>query len=74
VIALREPASQRIPRLAASPLLAWLAYLRFCRFVVTHTNSSASLKAAAVAARAFRSAAPAVIAEIRTKLFALLRR
>jgi len=59
---------------AASPLLARLACLRFCRFAVTRANSSANLKDAAVAARAFRSSAPAAVAEILSRLFALLRR
>jgi hypothetical protein len=34
-------------------LLAWIAYLIFCRYLVNTTKDPASLKYAAVAARAF---------------------
>jgi hypothetical protein len=39
--------------LAVTSLLAWISYLAFCRFLVNKTNDPASLKYAAVAARAF---------------------
>jgi len=39
-------------------LVSWIVYMRFCRFLVTNTKSSASLKDAAVAAEAFRNTAP----------------
>ncbi len=59
---------------AASPLLARLACLRLCRFAVTRANGPASLSDAAAAAGALRSAAPAAVAGIPARLFALLRR
>lgn len=37
-------------------LLRWISYLLFCWHVVKRTNSSASLRDAAIAARAYRSA------------------
>ena len=39
--------------LAGTSLLAWIAYLIFCRYMVNKTNDPASLKYAATAARAF---------------------
>ncbi len=60
--------------LAVTSLLAWLAYLLFCYRLVIRTSDSASLKHAAVAARAFGSAAPAAIAQAVTRLLAHARR
>ena len=54
--------------------LAWVAYLLFCYRLVIRTSDSASLKHAAVAARAFGSAAPAAIAQAVTRLLAHARR
>jgi hypothetical protein len=50
--------------LAGASLLAWIAYLHFCRFLVKFTNSSASLRDAAVAAKVFRAAGPAAMAKV----------
>lgn len=59
---------------AVTSLLAWLAYLLFCYRPVIRTSDSASLKHAAVAARTFRSAAPAAIAQTLIRLLAHARR
>jgi hypothetical protein len=56
---------------AVIPLLAWIAYLLFCCFLVNKTNDPASLKHAAVAARAFRGAAPAALAQALGKVLTL---
>jgi hypothetical protein len=37
-------------------LLGWIWYLNFCRFLVKRTNSSASLRDAAIAAKAYKAA------------------
>jgi hypothetical protein len=52
---LERPVALFIPIvvLAGTSLLAWVAYLIFLRFLVNKTNDAASLKHAAVAARAF---------------------
>lgn len=39
--------------LAVTSLLGWIAYLIFCRYLVSTTKDPASLKYAAIAARAF---------------------
>jgi hypothetical protein len=49
---------------AICPLLAWVAYLLFCWSLVKRTNSSSSLKDAAVAARAFRAAGLMSVAQV----------
>ena len=54
-----------------TPLAAWLAYLLFCRWLVKQTHNAEDLKHAANAARAFRGAAPAAIAQVLVKLFSL---
>ena len=58
---------------AVVPLLSWLAYLRFCRWLVSQSKDPSCLHDAAVAAKAFRASAPAV-AEVVAKLAALMRR
>jgi hypothetical protein len=60
--------------LAVTSLASWIAYLVFCKFLVTHTNDSTSLRDAAVAAKAFRAAAPAAIAQAVARLVTLLHR
>jgi hypothetical protein len=52
----------------ACTLAAWIAYLRFCRFLVLHTNKSDSLKDAAEAAKAFRRSTPSALATAIPKL------
>ena len=44
--------------------LSWLGYLSFCRFLVRQTKNSACLPDAAIAAKAFRAAAPAAVARM----------
>jgi hypothetical protein len=60
-----------IPSVAA--LAGWFGYLLFCRFLVKHTNSSASLKDAAVAARAYRSAGFAQLGQAFGRILRLPR-
>jgi hypothetical protein len=60
--------------LAVTSLAGWIAYLLFCKFLVKHTNDSTSLRDAAVAAKAFRAAAPAAIAQAAARLVTLLHR
>lgn len=60
--------------LAVTSLLAWIAYLRFCRFLVKYTKGSSCLKDAAVAARAFRAAGPAAVAQAAARVFGRMRR
>jgi hypothetical protein len=43
---------------ALTPLAAWLAYLDFCRWLVSRTNKAEDLRYAAAAARAFGEAHP----------------
>jgi hypothetical protein len=57
--------------LAVTSLLAWIAYLLFCRYLVNKTNDPASLKHAAVAAKAFRVGAPAAFAQALGRLLTL---
>jgi hypothetical protein len=45
-----------------------LAYLSFCRFLVRQTKNSASLRDAAIAAKAFRAAAAAAVAQMASKI------
>ncbi|HEV2373587.1 MAG TPA: hypothetical protein VGS19_15615 [Streptosporangiaceae bacterium] len=52
-------------------LAGWIAYLRFCRFLVNKTNDAESLKHAATAARAFRAGAPAALAQALGRLLSL---
>jgi hypothetical protein len=59
---------------ALVPLLSWLAYLRFCRWLVSQSKDPSSLRHAAVAAKAFRGAAPAAVAQVFVKLAGLMRR
>lgn len=54
--------------IAITSLVGWLAYLRFCRFLVKHTNDSSSLRDAAVAAKGFRGAAPSAVAQAVARL------
>ena len=51
VLVMVTAVSVAIPCVTA--LVRWTCYLRFCRFLVRETKSSASLKDAAIAARAF---------------------
>jgi hypothetical protein len=60
--------------LAVTSLTGWIVYLRFCRFLVSHTNDSSSLRDAAIAAKAFRGAAPSAVAQVVAKMVALIRR
>lgn len=53
---------------AASSMFSWVAYLLFCRWLVGQSRDPSSLREAAVAARAFRGAAPAAIAQGIAKL------
>jgi hypothetical protein len=57
---------------AFTPLAAWLAYLGFCCWLVKFTKEGDSLRHAATAARAFRGAAPAAIAQVLAKLAFLI--
>lgn len=53
--------------------LSWIAYLIFCAFLVRRTGDAASLRHAATAARAFRAAAPAALAQAVARLVTLGR-
>ena len=59
---------------ALVPLLRWLAYLRFCRWLVSRSNDPSSLRDAAVAARAVQDSTLAALAQAVAKLAVLLRR
>jgi hypothetical protein len=59
--------------ISVTSLAAWLAYLSFCRWLVGQTRNAEDLKHAATAARAFRGAAPAAIAQTLAKLISLWR-
>jgi hypothetical protein len=45
---------------SVSSLLSWISYLRFCRWLVSQSKDPASLRDAAVAARAFRPSSSAL--------------
>lgn len=47
---------------AVTSLVGWIGYLLFLRFLVKHTNDPASLRDAAVAAKAFRTAGVSLLA------------
>jgi hypothetical protein len=59
---------------AVSSLCSWIAYLMFCRWLVEQSKDSSSLRDAAIAAKAFRAAAPAAIARSVAKLASSLKR
>lgn len=59
---------------AVCPLLAWVAYLRFLRFLVKYTQSSSCLEDAAVATRAFGAAGLASAAQVAAKALGQSRR
>jgi hypothetical protein len=63
-----------IVAVAVVSLLNWLAYLRSCRWLVNQNKDPSCLHDAAVAAQAFRAAAPAAVAEVVAKLVSLMRR
>jgi hypothetical protein len=54
-----------------TPLAAWVAYLVFCRWLVKETHNAEDLRHAANAAKAFRGAAPAAIAQVLIKFISL---
>jgi hypothetical protein len=54
-------------------LVRWLRYLSFCRFLVKHTNSSASLKDAAIAAKAYRAPDLAQLGQVVCRMLKLPR-
>jgi hypothetical protein len=56
---------------ALSPLAGWIAYLRFCRWLIKQTNQAEDLKHAATVARAYRGAAPTAVAHVLVKLASL---
>jgi hypothetical protein len=58
---------------AVTTLVAWIYYLRFCRFLVKHTNDPASLRHAATAAKAYRSGGLSQLARAIGKLARLPR-
>lgn len=49
-------------------LAGWIAYLRFCRFLVRETKDAKSLEYAATAARAYREGWPGHLARAIGKL------
>jgi hypothetical protein len=57
---------------AFTGLAAWWSFLSFCRWLVSKTNNAEDLRHAATAARAFRGAAPAAIAQVLAKLVFLI--
>ncbi len=54
-------------------LVAWVCYLRFCRFVIKHTNDPASLRDVAIAARAYRAAGFAQLGQALGRMVRLPR-
>jgi len=58
---------------AAVPFLSWVAYLLFCGWLVGKSNDPASLRDAAVAARAFRVPGPSAAPPALAKLVGLMK-
>lgn len=57
----------------AVPFLSWVAYLLFCCWLVGKSKDPASLRDAAVAARAFRVAGPSAALSAFAKLVGLMK-
>jgi hypothetical protein len=59
---------------AVSSLLSWISYLRFCRWLVGQSKDPASLRDAAIAARAFRSSPSSALGQGLARIASALRR